>query len=53
MTAAFTARVDKALADRTLKLAIDRTTGTARPLPWPLGRNSSRRGRWGGTSRRM
>ena len=30
MTAAFTARVDKALADRTLKLAIDRTTGTAR-----------------------
>ena len=30
MTAAFSARVDTALADPTLKLAIDRTTGTAR-----------------------
>lgn len=30
MTAAFQARTDKALGDRTLKLAIDRTTGTAR-----------------------
>ena len=30
MTAAFSARVDAALADRTLKLAIERTTGTAR-----------------------
>jgi len=30
VTAAFSARVDKALADRTLKLAIDRTTGAAR-----------------------
>ena len=30
MSTAFTARVDAALADRTLKIAIDRTTGTAR-----------------------
>ena len=30
MTAAFTARTEQAIGDRTLKLAIDRTTGTAR-----------------------
>ena len=44
MTAAFTSRVDTALADPTLKLAIDRTTGTGRgrngPPPWRPGRSS-------------